>query len=370
MFGRRTFQAWGDVRAGARAGDCWDAQRSSRYSMVWNDLRPSGSELNRCLNQEESVKKSSGSAWAHWENMYCGYVKIRLEESRPVPTYDWIDGGADTEGLFCVRFCGTDCIRSPDDAVVLQCLLPALMVDKECGWRVLWIFLHSCIIRIDRGFREVVRQVKLEMPRFERWPPYLDSHLGRKIREYCKGIKLVYVSGQNRVTRWALEVGGWQRLPKCIVLDERLQVAFCFITELLRVLLAFVSFPFEDVEQVARTYRVWRCPFTIVTVGILTSDPRGWGWWDRGLKWLWSCLGQDSESRSTLTWVEVVGRCRESDAKDRLRRIHIYFIGKVSKQLASSPDHGVSIPRFALLSLFAQFLKLCDNVNVTCQSAL
>jgi len=323
MFGRRTVQAWGDVGAGARAGDCWDAQRSSRYSMVWNDLWPSGSELNRCVNQEPSALKSSRSAWAHWENMYYGYVRIRLEESQPVPTYHWIDGGADTEGLFCVRLCGTDCICSPDDAVVLQCLLPALTVDKECGWRVLWVFLHSCIIRIDRGFREVVRQVKLEMPRIKRGPPYLDSHLSRKIREYCKGIKLVYVSGQNRVTRWALEVGGWQRLLKCIVLDERLQVAFCLITELLRVLLAFVSFPFENVEQVERTYRVWICPFTIVTVCILTSDHQGWEWWDINFKWPWSCRGQVLESRSSLKWVEVVGRCRESDAKDRLRRKYI-----------------------------------------------
>ncbi len=173
--------------------------------------------------------------------MYCGYVRIRLEEGQQVPTYDCIDRGVDAEGLFCVRFGGQDCIRSPDDEVVLQCLLPALTVDKECGWRVLWIFLHSCIVGRYRGFGEVVRQVKLEMSGNKRGPPYLDSHLSRKIREYCKRIKLICVLGQNRITRRALEVGNWQSLLKQIVLDEWLQVAFGLITELLRVLLAFFS---------------------------------------------------------------------------------------------------------------------------------
>lgn len=192
--------------------------------------------------------------------MYCGYVRIWLEEGQPVPTYNCIDSGIDAEGLFCVRFGGQNCIRSPDDEVVLQCLLPALTVDKECGWRVLWIFLHSYIIGRYRGFREVVRQVKLEMSRIKRGPPYLDSHLSRKIREYCKEIKPIYVSGRNRITRRALEVGGWQGLLKKILLDEWLQVAFGLITELLQVLLAFVSFPLRtcsklDVQNECEYYR-------------------------------------------------------------------------------------------------------------------
>ncbi len=98
--------------------------------MVWNDVLPSGSELNRCVNQEQRFVKSSISAWAHSENMYCGYVRNRLEEGKVVPTYDCIDRGVDAEGLFGVRFGGQDCIRSPDDEVLLQCLLPALTIYK------------------------------------------------------------------------------------------------------------------------------------------------------------------------------------------------------------------------------------------------